>query len=211
MSPRSSRGGWSEAATLARALRRRPKRAGFSGHWQASSQRASSAERGSMGERSRPTRPARAGVRRAGRSAGSPRASHSRATAAPTGPAVSVWSPPSRAVGVAVVVEEQVEPGRGAEVEQRERGGGRIGGRDVAEGRQQRGAPSDLVGLGGPGGDEPFEFLPLAAGRSRRSRWPRPSAAGGTGCRARWPPCRSGRPAGARPRPAGDRAPRPAG
>ena len=45
---------------------------------------------------------------------------HSRATADPGSPAVH-GVPVGGAVGVAVVVEEQVEPGRGPEVEQGER------------------------------------------------------------------------------------------
>ena len=67
------------------------------------------------------------------------------------------------AVGVAVVVEEQVQPGRGAQVEQRERGRRRVAGGHVAEGRQQRGATTDLVGLGGPGREEPLELAAVQA------------------------------------------------
>ena len=78
MSPRSRRGGYGLARTLASAPRRRPKRAGLSGHWQARSHRASSSEKGSTGERSRPTRSAigrqpELGQRAAGRRARSTR------------------------------------------------------------------------------------------------------------------------------------------
>ena len=61
-------------------------------------------------------------------------------------------------VGVGVVVEEQVEAGRGAEVEQRQRDLPAVERRDVAEAGEQRRAAPDLVGLGGAGGDQLLEL-----------------------------------------------------
>ena len=96
MSPRSRRGGCAAARTLDSAARRRSKRAGLSGHWQAKSQRASSSENGSTGERSSPTRSAMTGKRSSGRYVRSSRTEHSRATAESAAPAVRM-APPSAA------------------------------------------------------------------------------------------------------------------
>ena len=148
---------------LARAPRRRLKRVGFSGHWQARSQRASSAERGVDGgevEAGALCEDRQPQGREVGGVAAGLALQDNGGTDRPCGRGVVTAV---QAVGVGVVVEEQVEAGGGAEVEHREWGGSRMGGRDVAERRQQRRAPSDLVGLGGPGGHEPFEFFPLAS------------------------------------------------
>jgi len=56
---------------------------------------------------------------------------------------------PGGAVVIGVAVEEEVEPGRGTEVADGE--GLSVLGRQMGEGREERGAPADLVGLGSHG------------------------------------------------------------
>ena len=65
---------------------------------------------------------------------------------------------PHGPVGVRVVVEEQVEARRSAEVEQGQGLGPSVTRRDVAEAGQQAGAAPDLVGLGRAGGDQPLDL-----------------------------------------------------
>ena len=98
-------------------------------------------------------------------------------------------------IGVGVVVEEEIEAGRSTEVEQGKRLVPGVLRSNVAETGQQRGATSDLVGLGRTGGDQSLELDRDGRGRSWR-RPPRrhPSAAFRPGHPARGGLCRRTRP-----------------
>ena len=64
---------------------------------------------------------------------------------------------PGEIVGVAV--EQQREPGAGADLDQGQRRA------QLGQGGQQRGAPGRLVGLGSPGPDDPGERGPVTGGQ----------------------------------------------